>query len=454
MKKNQKTRRANTLFTLAALVVVLMSNVFVGRAQTNEFPDTVWTKFTYPNAINAVKFTPDGRYLASGGDDGVPRLWDAETGALIREFQGNQTPIFDLDINNSGDLIAIVNGSSIITIWNLNSGEIFKVIDQYDGQNTQREQGLSLKFSNNGEYLAAMLMHFGKSYPERDIFLWSTKDWSIISKKVDLPVTSSLVFSSDDKSIAVSNFVVDKGKITVCIMDVPNLNIIKILGNPSENGIEKSIFSKNNNYLASAIEVIPNKIWNTSDWSLKSEIGKDAISVAFSPDSKYVVFGMNEWNKAHVAIWDNKQNKETNKIFLDWLVKKYLNMNVGDNPKSIDISKNMNQIAVGGSIGIYMLNAKWNPTSIEEESIQILEPEIFPNPNDGKAIIRFNILRSSDISVDIFDINSRLISNIFKGQLNQGIQSFEWLAKVPNGIYFARISSGKTVSSIKIIVQR
>ena len=33
MKRNQKTRRANTLLSLAALVVVLMSNVYVGRAQ-------------------------------------------------------------------------------------------------------------------------------------------------------------------------------------------------------------------------------------------------------------------------------------------------------------------------------------------------------------------------------------------------------------------------------------
>ena len=160
-------------------------------------------------------------------------------------------------------------------------------------------------------------------------------------------------------------------------------------------------------------------------------------------------------HQIHHRYYHPRRKKLNNSILLDWLAKKNMNIyDKGDTPLSISINKSSTKIGIGGGFGIYMLNAKWNPTSVEEEGIQILEPEIFPNPNDGKAIIRFNLLKNADISVDIFDINSRLISNIFKGQLNAGIQSYEWLAKVSNGIYFARISSGKTVSSIKIIVKR
>ena len=130
------------------IFVLFMCSVTVLFGQTEELPDTVWTKFTYPNAVNAVKFTPDGKYLASGGDDGVPRLWNAETGELVREFLGNKTPIYSMDLNNTGELIAVVNGSSIITMWDVNTGEIVKLIDQYEGQNTNKKQGLSIEFSH------------------------------------------------------------------------------------------------------------------------------------------------------------------------------------------------------------------------------------------------------------------------------------------------------------------
>jgi len=412
-----------------------MSNVFMARSQNNELPDTVWTKFTYPYAINAVKFTPDGRYLASAGDDGVPKLWDADTGELVREFQGNGWPILGIDINPDGTLIASVDKISVVTIWDIKSGEIIKVLDEYPNQ----KQGLdykSIDFSNNGLYLAASIANYSTNGIEPAVFIWSTIDWSIVSKRENLINTFHIAFSPDDNNLAVSNFVIEKEKITVCIMDVPNLNIVKILGNPTEYGIQKSSFSPNNKLLASALEVIPNKIWNTSEWRLKSEIGKDAISVAFSPDSKYVVFGEGVFKKWMLNIYDNDTKKLNNSILLDWLAKKYMNIyDQGDTPLSISINKNSTKIGIGGIggigsvAGIYLPNAKWNPTSVEVESIQILEPEIFPNPMNGKAIIRFNLIKTSEVSVDIFDINSRLISNLYKGQLNQGIQSLNGLQK-------------------------
>src|SRR5262249_30673599 len=38
----------------------------------------------------AVAYSRDGRWLATGGADGVVRTWDAETGDRLREFQGHR----------------------------------------------------------------------------------------------------------------------------------------------------------------------------------------------------------------------------------------------------------------------------------------------------------------------------------------------------------------------------
>ncbi|HGJ66993.1 TPA: T9SS type A sorting domain-containing protein [bacterium] len=440
MKRNQKTRRANTLFTLAALLVVLMSNVFMARSQTNELPDTVWTKFTYPYAINAVKFTPDGRYLASGGDDGVPRLWDAETGELVREFQGNDCKIWSLDIKNTGDMLAIVNDSSEIFIWNLDNGEIIKIID-YFKEFGGRSNGRCVTFSHNGRYLASILSHNGKKSTEHDLVLFDVNTWDKITSINDIAVPFNVDFSPNDQLLAASNLVFGEKRIAIGIYQVPKLQFLGKL-DEYENSSRSAKFSTEGNLIAGAFSSEPNKIWNTSDWSLKSEIGNgtDSRAIEFSPDSKYVVFQKGYFGNRHVQIWENNiLNYEYPKSSL---------------VSSISISPDMRYIAVSNASGIIVYNAKWNPTSVAEGSIQILEPEIFPNPNDGKAIIRFNLIKNADVSVDIYDINSRLISNLYKGELNQGIQSFEWLAKVPNGIYFAKISSGKSVSSIKIIVER
>ncbi|GAB1371151.1 hypothetical protein MASR1M45_12130 [Candidatus Kapaibacterium sp.] len=203
---------------VAALVLLFVQSAF---AQTEELPDTVWTKFTYPNAVNAVKFTPDGKYLASGGDDGIPKLWDAVTGELVREFLGNGSKIWSLDINNTGELIAVVNDSSVITIWNVLTGEILKVIDYYGNSNKLR--GLDLKFSHNGIYLAAILAKYGLNSIERDIILWNTHNWEMKSQLMDVAVPISLMFSPDDSKIAVSDIVLGEEKIVVAILNVPSL---------------------------------------------------------------------------------------------------------------------------------------------------------------------------------------------------------------------------------------
>ena len=108
----------------AALVLLFVQSAF---AQTEELSDTVWTKFTYPVEVRAVKFTPDGRYLATGGSDAIPKLWDVETGELVKAFPGRPMGIWDISI--AGNMIAFIGaGKDGIQIYDLENYNLIKPI--------------------------------------------------------------------------------------------------------------------------------------------------------------------------------------------------------------------------------------------------------------------------------------------------------------------------------------
>ncbi|GAB1370158.1 hypothetical protein MASR1M45_02160 [Candidatus Kapaibacterium sp.] len=436
---------------VAAFVLLFVQSAF---AQTEELPDTVWTKFTYPNAINAVKFTPDGKYLASGGDDGIPKLWDVETGELVREFLGNGSKIWSLDINNTGEMIAIVNDFSEIFIWNIVNGDSIRFIDMNP---TTKTMGGSLTFSNNGNYLAANLVKNGQEYPERDIYLFDTKNFDVISVYYNLRVATKMSFSPMDNYLAVSN-VVSQNRTSILIFKVPTLNPITSVGS-IDGGIRQSAFSPNNEYLAGALESSPNKIWNTTDWKLFREFGEmwsNTKAIQISKDNNYVVSGplVDLKQGALIIINDILAKTTTYSYKLNYYME-YFGHDKGDWAYCLDISNNNNKIAVGTGAGIYMLNAKWNPTSVQDNPVQIFEPLVFPNPTNSTANIRFDLLNSATINIQIYDINSRLIAHIFDGFLESGNHNFEWnTAQAPSGSYFARITANGIISSIQIIVNK
>src|SRR5690242_16246447 len=63
-------------------------------------------RFHHNPDVTGLAFAPDGRTLASGGQDKAVRLWDAATGKVIRTLTGHQVSVSDLVFAPDGSLLA------------------------------------------------------------------------------------------------------------------------------------------------------------------------------------------------------------------------------------------------------------------------------------------------------------------------------------------------------------
>jgi len=82
--------------------------------------------------VTSVTFSSDGRSLVSGSYDAIIKLWDVQTGGVIKTFYGHTDWVESVSI--SVDCSRIVSGSSDNTIhlWDIQTGKCCCTIEQED----------------------------------------------------------------------------------------------------------------------------------------------------------------------------------------------------------------------------------------------------------------------------------------------------------------------------------
>ena len=73
--------------------------------------------------VNAIAISPEGKHIISGGLHGKLKIWDLQSGNLLFECQGHDSPIATISITPNGQQFVSGSLDNKIKIWDFNTKE-------------------------------------------------------------------------------------------------------------------------------------------------------------------------------------------------------------------------------------------------------------------------------------------------------------------------------------------
>ncbi|OUL29171.1 WD40 repeat domain-containing protein [Nostoc sp. 106C] len=248
---------------------------------------------TFTGQAWAVNFSPDGRILASGSQNGTLNLWDVSTGELIRTLKHSE-PVIDVVFSPDGQTLASgLDQGANIRLWNWRTGKIIRIPD--DSNTSTRGidnfKSVPIAFSPDG------LTFFARNGSGKASQLWNVSTGKLLRSFDAKSLINDVAISSDGKTLATG--IRDRA---IKLWNVNTGKLIHTLtGHAGE--VRSVAFSPDGTTLASGSQDGTIKLWNVSSGKLIDTFTaqkENVWSVAFNPDGKTLASGSQD---GIIKIW-------------------------------------------------------------------------------------------------------------------------------------------------------
>ena len=277
----------------ALLAVASQIGIWIYDIQTRE---ALALLTGHPGSVERVSFSPDGKTLASGGQDNTLRLWDVETRAEIGTLEGHTGGPDTIFFSPDGRTLASRDDDQTLRLWDVATQTQIHTLQGHPGTVE------SVSFSPDGRILA--------SGGNDDIVrLWDVGTRTEIGRlDGHTGYVSSVSFSPGGKTLVSGS---NDG--TVRIWDVGTRTEIGRLDGHIW-GVNSVSFSPDGRTIASGSNDNTVRLW---DVATRAEIGRlegarPFLRVSFSPDGQ-TISGMSTWVGYTVRFWDVDTLTWTNK---------------------------------------------------------------------------------------------------------------------------------------------
>ncbi len=241
----------------------------------------------------AVAFSPDGRFLATAGEDKLILVRNAETREILHTLTGHDDVVAGLAFSPDGATLASSSYDKTVRLWEMPSGRAKTTL------NGHKNWAFAVAFSPDGKTLASA------GY-DKTIRLWNAGSGEPIGVlEGHTAGVRSLAFSPDGRTLATG-----AGDRTVRLWDLDTRKPIHVMKG-HKGAVRGVAFSPDGATIASASEDKTIKLWNAADGKERSTLNGHADMVtclAFSPGRTLLASG--GWDST-LKLWETSSGRET-----------------------------------------------------------------------------------------------------------------------------------------------